>query len=282
MKKIGELKNIKLIVADLDGTLLSSEGNLGKETKKLIKELKEKDVLFTFASGRLHSALVDFASQLDIKVPMISLEGSLIKNYPDGNVIFESFVPEKYVRIALNYADKFLLNVALCHADAVYYTETNSIIPQIMDMFGASFKEVSSYDEYHPETLELVFASDFKENIKSVKDKLSFPNAFGLNVSYFRSLTHSGIYYLEVRKKGTNKGKAFLKLLKELKIKPANSAVIGDWYNDNSLFETSAYKVTLANGVPELKRKADFITKKDNNEDGVAEFFEEVLKAKTG
>ena len=70
--------------------------------------------------------------------------------------------------------------------------------------------------------------------------------------------------------------------LKKLKIKPSHSAVIGDWYNDNSLFETSAYKVTLANGVPELKRKADFITKKDNNEDGVAEFLEAVLKAKTG
>ncbi len=282
MPSPGELKNINIIVADLDGTLLSNDGTLGNETKTLIKKLKKKDVLFTFASGRLHSAIIEFASQLNIKLPIISLEGSLIKNYPEGDVIFESFVPKKYVKNALYYADKLLLNVALCHADAVYYTESNSVFPVIMDKFGANYEEVDSYDKYHSQTLEVAFAGDHKDNIKYVRDKLSFPYTVGLNISYFRSLTHRGIYYLEIRKKGTNKGKAFIKLLKKLKIKPSHSAVIGDWYNDNSLFETPAYKVTLANGIPELKRKADFITKKDNNEDGVAEFLEEVLKAKTG
>ncbi len=282
MDRASVLKDLKIIVTDVDGTLLDNSGNLGKETKQLVEELRKKDVLFTFASGRLHSALIKFASELDIKIPIISLEGSLIKSYPAGDIFYEAFVPEKHVKKALFYADKFLLNVALCHADAIYYTESNSVIPKIMDKFGANYEEVDSYENLHSQTLEIAFASDYKDYLKSLKDKLSFPRAYGLNISYFKSLTNFGIYYLEIRKHGTNKGKSLLKLLKKLKIKASDCAVIGDWYNDVSLFETPAYKVTLSNGVPELKNKADLITGRSNNEDGTAEFLEMVLKAKGG
>ncbi len=280
MKDDKRLKYIELIISDLDGTLLNNAGECGNENKKLINELKKKNVLFTFASGRIHSALIGFASELNIKIPIISLEGSLIKNNADGAILFESLVPEKYVGKALRYADKLLLNVALCHADAIYYTDSNSVIPQIMDKFGANYQAVDSYENFYKGTLEVAFAGDNKDNLKFVKDKLSFPYAFGLNISYFKSLTHNGIYYLEIRKHGTNKGKTSIKLLKKLKISPKNTAVIGDWYNDLSLFETDAYKVTLSNGIIELKRKADLVMEKDNDEDGVAEFLEMVLRAK--
>ncbi|MEJ2618425.1 MAG: HAD hydrolase family protein, partial [Ignavibacteriaceae bacterium] len=73
-----------------------------------------------------------------------------------------------------------------------------------------------------------------------------------------------------------------LRLIKYLKIKPNEAAVIGDWYNDISLFKTKAFKVALANAVPEIKRMADLITERNNNEDGTAEFLEKLLKAKRG
>ncbi|HEY7751773.1 MAG TPA: HAD hydrolase family protein, partial [Ignavibacteriaceae bacterium] len=60
------------------------------------------------------------------------------------------------------------------------------------------------------------------------------------------------------------------------------AAVMGDWYNDVSLFDTKAIKVTVANAIPEIKMKADIITSKTNDEEGAAEFFEMVLKAKSG
>ncbi len=276
------LKKLKIIVSDLDGTLLDNKALIGTETKKIIKQLKDLGVYFSFATGRLHSALTGFAEELDIRLPIISLDGCLIKSYPEGKILFESFVKEKYVKKALAYADKFLLNVALCHADAIYYTEINSVIPQIMDKFGARYEEVPSYDNYRAQTLEVVFASDYKDNIKYVRDRLGFPYSFGLNVSYFRSQSHKGIYYLEIRKKGSNKGKSLLKLLKHLRIKPEESAIIGDWYNDLSLFQTPALKITLANAVPELKKISDIVAKRSNDEEGAAEFLEMVLKAKKG
>ncbi len=274
------LKNLKLIVCDLDGTLLTTDGMLGKETIRLVKTLKEMGVRFSFASGRLHSALLQYAEELNIKSPLISLDGSLIKNCHDGQVIFESFVPEKYVDKAISLADKYLLKIALCQSDAIYYTESNSVIPDMMDKFGAKYEEVSAYSNYTKKTLEIVFASDYKDSIKYVRNKLTFPYAFGLNVSYFKSHSHPGIYYLEVRKKGINKGTGLKRLLKYFKFNMKETAVIGDWYNDRSLFETGALKIAIANAIPEIKNKADFITKRNNNEDGVAEFLEMVLKSK--
>lgn len=274
------LKKIKLIVSDLDGTLLNHSAVIGDETKKLIRELQQRGVQFSFASGRLHSALINFAEELDIKIPLISLDGCMIKNHPEGKIIFESFVKEKYINKALGLADKFLLNIALCHADAIYYTDNNSIIPRIMDKFGAKYEEVPSYDKFTKETLEVVFASDYKDNLKHVKDKMSFPHSLGLSVSYFKSQSHEGIYYLELRRQGASKGKALQKLLRNLKIKPEESAVIGDWYNDVSLFETESVKIGLANSIPEINKLADLVTQRTNDQDGVAEFLELVLKAK--
>ncbi len=280
MKRSEILKNIQVVVSDIDGTLLTDDGFVDKESQKLISELPKHGVHFTVATGRLHSAITELAADLGIDIPLISMDGALIKSYPEGEILFESFVKEKYVRKAVALADTFLLNVALCHDDAIYYTERNSVIPQIMDKFGAKYKEVESYDDYYDRTLEVVFASDYKHNLRYVYNRLSFPYTFGLDRSFFRSQRHDNIYYLEIRNKGTSKGMGFRRLLKDLNIKEANAAVIGDWYNDLSLFKVGGFKVAVSNAVAEVKRQADFITTRDNNNGGVGEFVEMILQAK--
>ncbi len=274
------LKKIKLIVFDLDGTLLNEYGEVGQASFKLIKELRKLGVRFSFATGRLHSAIIKYAEQLDIITPLISLDGTLIKNYPDGEVLFESFINEKHVRKALMYADKYLLKIALCHADAIYYTEDNSVVPDLTDKFGARFEQVNRYENYFSNTLEIVMMSDYKDNLKFVNERLNFPYTFGLTTNYYKSHSNEGIYYLEVRKKGSTKATGLLRLIKYLKINIKETVVIGDWYNDKSMFETKAIKIALDNAVAELKYSADLVTTKGNNEDGVAEFLEMVLKAK--
>ncbi len=274
-----KLQKIRLIVIDVDGTLITSKGKIGKETKSLIKELKNKGIRFSLASGRLHSAVKSFAEELELEAPLITLDGTLIKNHPGDETIFKSTIKKRHVLRAINLADKLWLNIALCHDDAIYYTERNSLIPQLLEKFGAKYEEVIDYSEYLNGTLELVITGDYKNNVKYMLDKMSFPYVFGLNTSYYKSQTHKGIYYLEIRSKGTSKGDGLFRLLKYLNLKPCEAAVIGDWYNDKSLFHPKVLKIAMANAVSELKRKADFITKRDNNEDGVGEFLELVVKA---
>jgi len=274
------LKNIRIVVSDLDGTLLKNDGSVGEETKKLIRELHNYDVLFSFATGRLHSAVTDIAKDLEIKNPIISLDGSVIKDFPTGETIFESFLKKKYVEKAIKFADDYLLNVALCHSDAIYFTEFNTVIPTLLNKFGAKYKEVSSYDNLMDMTLEIVFAGDNKESIEFVKDRFIFPYAFGCNASYYRSQSKRGLYYLNIRRAGSSKGKGLIRLLKYLHIKPHRAVVMGDWYNDISMFKSDAIKVAVANSIPELIRNADHVTERSNNNEGPAEFLEMILRAK--
>lgn len=281
MLELSTLKKVELVLFDIDGTLVNDDGELGEKTKQLIGELKKLGVRFTFASGRLHSALVPLAEELKLHSPLISLDGTAIKSVSGKQFVYRSFLKDKHVKKAIEYSKKYLVNIALCHSEAIYYTEENSVIPQLMDKFGAVYKEVDSYDELTSNVLEIVFAGDNRRTIEFIRDKLSFPFTFGISLSYFKSQTHDRIYYLEVRRTGSTKGKAMKRLLKYLKIEENRTVVIGDWYNDLTLFDSNAIKVAPKNAVSELKNKADLVINKTNNEEAVADLLEMILKAKT-
>jgi len=272
------LKKIKLVVFDLDGTLVDDNDNIGEETRSLINELSILGVQFSIATGRLLSATIGHADELGIKTPLITLDGTLIKRFPGEKSIFESHLSEKHVLRALKLADKYLLKVALCHDSAIYYTDENAILPNLMERSGAKYEKVDSYENYISETLEVVIVGDYHDAVKYVSNKMTFPYTYGARTVFYKS--QSSTYYLEIRKMGSSKGEGLKKLLRHLKIKEKETAVLGDWYNDKSLFETDAVKIAVANAVPELKLMADFVTKKTNNEDGVAEFLKVLYKAK--
>jgi Cof subfamily protein (haloacid dehalogenase superfamily) len=278
--ELNKLKKIKHIVTDIDGTLLNDYGELGLENKKLILELMKEDVLISLATGRLHSATNDLAKELSLNGYVISLDGAVIKEFKNDKTIFESFLKARHVKKAISISNDLLVNIVLCHSNSIYYTEYNSLIPSLLSKYGALYQQVSSYEEYLSGTLEVVCASDMKGSIKKMEERFNFPFSVGCTTSYFRSKKNENIFYLEIRKAGSSKGKALERLFRHIFIKPEQTAVIGDWYNDITMFQTKALKVAVANAIPELRNEADFVTGKDNNEDGVAEFFEMVLKSK--
>ncbi len=282
MMDLNRLKNLKLILFDLDGTLLNDYNEIGQDTIGLVEKLKAKGVKFSFASGRLHSAITEHAETLKLDTPLISLDGALLKSHPKGEIYFHSYVKEKHVYKAISLADKYLLKIALCHDEAIYYTEHDALIPKLLDKFGAEYKEVSVFRGLTDKVLEIVMTGDMRESLRHVGSKLTFPYSWGLNTSQYKSQRIPGQYYLEVRRQGCSKGTGLIRLTKILKIGIKETAVIGDWYNDRSLFDTGAFKVAVKNAVPELIRLADYVTTRTNNEDGVAEFLELVLRSKNG
>ena len=280
MRGNDRLKNIKLLVADIDGTLLNDNGELGQESKKLIKELMNEGVAFCLATGRLHSAVTELAKELSLNGFIISLDGAIIKEYKNDKTIFESYLKTRHVKKAISISNDLLINIVLCHASSIYYTEYNSVIPSLLSKYGALYKQVDTYEKYLSGTLEIVCSSDVKQSIKEMEKSFNFPFSIGSSTSYFRSKKNENIFYLEIRKAGCSKGKALDKLLRHILVKPEQTAVIGDWYNDITMFETKALKVAVANAVPELLNVADIVTRESNNKDGAAEFFEMVLKSK--
>ncbi len=276
----GNLRDIELIVIDIDGTLINDEGKIAEETRLLVNELQHDGVKFSLATGRLHSAATKFARELNINIPLISLDGCLLKSFPANEVLYESYVKAKHVRRTIELADQCLLNICLCHADAIYYTENNSVIPRITEKFGARFELVESYDNYLDGTLEVLMAAENIGAAKYVLDKMSFPYCTGLNKSFFRSHSYDHVYYLEIRRSGSSKGKGLQRLFKYLNIPAQRTAVVGDWFNDLSLFQKKTINVAVGNAVAELKINADIITSKTNNDGAVAEFLTMVLNSK--
>jgi Cof subfamily protein (haloacid dehalogenase superfamily) len=280
LQKNNLLKNIKLIVTDIDGTLVNDNGELGFESKKLVKELMKLNVRVSLATGRLHSAVTDISKELSLNGYIISLDGALIKNSVDDKTIYESYLRTSRVKKAIALSEENLINIVLCHASSIYYTENNSVIPTLLSKYGASYTKVDSYSDYISGTLEIVCSSDMKDSIKKMEEKFSFPYTFGCNTSYFRSKKNENIFYLEIRKAGSSKGKAVARISKHLSFKSDQTAVIGDWYNDITMFQSKYIKVAVANAIPELLKTADFVTAKSNKENGINEFFEMILKSK--
>lgn len=274
------LKNIQHIFTDIDGTLLNDRGELGLESKKLLLELMQQDVVVSLVTGRVHSAVTELANELSLNGYIISLDGALIKNNIDNKVLHKSNLRTHHVKKAIKLSEENLVNIVLCHDSAIYYTEYNSVIPSLLSKYGASYTLVDSYTEYISGTLEIVCSSDIKDSVKMMEEKFNFPYSLGCNTSYFRSKKNENIFYLEIRKIGSSKGKAVKRILKHTSVKTGQAAVIGDWYNDISMFQTNVVKIAVANAIPELLRLADFVTARSNREDGIAEFFEMVLKSK--
>jgi hydroxymethylpyrimidine pyrophosphatase-like HAD family hydrolase len=139
---------------------------------------------------------------------------------------------------------------------------------------SAPVKEVPSLD-YVKNVLEILVYCEDKSSLRFIKDKLSFPHTMGVSISVSKSPTNE-YYLLTIKKKGSDKLSSVKRLVKHLKLKRKNIAVIGDWHNDMPLFEYGAYNIAVQNAIPELKRKADYITKSTNNEDAVGEVLEMV------
>jgi len=268
-----KLKNIKLIVSDVDGTLTDDNNKIGELTKKLVPELNKRGILFSFATQRIHSSVVSMAKELGITIPIMTINGALIRDM-NGTVVSKSVIPQSKVLKALELASKYFVRIALCYNDDIIYTEDNSVLKDFLYRIGSNYRLVDSYDKYTDAVLEIIMLGNEKSVIKHIQEKMNFPYRLFLTARYYRSSRTQGVYHLEVRKTGTTKKAGLKKLARHLNLKKSEIAVIGDWYNDRDLFEYGALNIALQNTVPELKNKAHYITKSSNNEDGVGEFLQ--------
>jgi len=267
------LKKIKLVVSDVDGTLISESHQIGSKTQDLVHKLKQKNILFSLATQRIYSSLIPIISSLDIEIPVISLNGALVKSRK-GDVLSKSVIKPATVEKALKLSKKYFVRIALCHNDEIIYTDDNSVLKDFMSRVGTTYRLVDSYDKYINEVLEVIMMGNEKKVIKTIQGKFKMPFSFSLKAKYYRSNSMDRIYNLEILRKGVSKKTGLKVLTKHLGIKKDEVLVFGDWYNDRDLFDFGGLNVALKNAVPELKAKANFITEKTNDEDGVGDFLE--------
>jgi 5-amino-6-(5-phospho-D-ribitylamino)uracil phosphatase len=264
-------EKVKLIVSDIDGTLINNEGVIGEDTIKIIQKIVNKGIKFTLASQRVHSSVVPIAQTLNIDTPLITLNGSYIADLKNGN-INKSVINRKKVERALQLADKYFCKIALCYNDMIVYTDENSVLKDFMGRIGTNYELVTSYDNYLDSVIEIIIMGNDKGVIKKIQSKMNFPFKLHCRAKYYRSQSHSKVYNLEIRRSKISKKTGLETVAKSLGIKRNEVAVFGDWYNDRELFDFGGINIALQNAVAELKAKADYITEYSNEDEGLAKF----------
>src|SRR4030095_14080402 len=98
------LTDIKLIVIDIDGTLVDSQGMVGEKTLHLAKELKNQGVCCTLSSARSYHFSSHIADDMDIDIPFVTLDGALIKARK-GNAVYKGVIKDTFVKKAIKLAE---------------------------------------------------------------------------------------------------------------------------------------------------------------------------------
>jgi Cof subfamily protein (haloacid dehalogenase superfamily) len=271
-----QLKEIKLIVIDIDGTLVDTDGKVGDKTISLSQELKKHGIFCTLSSARSFHYSAHIADELGVDIPFVTLDGALIID-KNRNIVYKGVLKDSVVQKCMQLAERNYGKITMCDSDNQFVTPRNSIIKEYTRL-NAPIKEVDDYNNLH-NILEVLIYCEDKASLRVMRERLKFPRFFGISMSVTKS-PNNEYYLLTVKKKGSDKLKSVKRLVKHMKLERKNVAVIGDWHNDMPLFDYGAYNIAVQNAIPELKRKADYITHSTNNEDAVGEVLEMIFEFK--
>jgi len=274
---VHRLKDIKLIVIDIDGTLVDMHGKVGQKTLQLSGELKKLGIYLTLSSARSFHYSAHIAEELDVTVPFVTLDGALIKDLK-GNVIFKGTLKRKLIEKVIKLAESNYGKVTMCDEHNLFVTPNNAVVKEYTRL-SAPVKEVENFTKVG-DVLEILVYCEDKASLRAIRDNIKFPHTYGVSLSVTKSPTHE-YYLLTIKKKESDKLASVKRLVKHLGLKRSNVAVIGDWHNDMPLFDYGAYNIAVQNAIPELKRKADYVTQSTNNEDAVGEVLELVHNYKS-
>ena len=262
-----KLKGIKLIVADLDGTLLKSDKSLDDNIKDVISG---QDYKFTIASGRSMILVKNFISELNIDLPYITNNGAEI--YQSDACVKQYSIPDEEVRFILKQVQEFDLE---CHANAENCIYTMGKIDLILP-FRKRFEGVlpivdnASIHEVCANTINKIMCID-----KDLNKVQEFANKINLYCEHVHCERAEGNAFVMVNRQAS-KGLALKNLLKLLHISSEEVVVFGDNYNDVSMFEVVKYSVCMENADEDVKDKATFICR-SNDMNGVSDFIKKYI-----
>lgn len=259
---------IKLGVFDLDGTLLTSNGNLPNSFSNDVNELKDLGVKVAIASARPSRFLFElFDNDVDL---LISGE--------DGNIFYHGreLLKVRYLDMELINRVKELVkdNVTL----ALGFSGLNELYVSNKDYERFIKRGLKRFMPEEPKDLRgdekickihLFCSGGVDEAKRMIDDELS-------SLKEFCDLQESGYGWIGIMNKNSNKTTAIQFFKEYLNITEDEIAVFGDSSNDIPMFETVKYSFAMKNASSDIKEKALFVTKEDNDHNGAMKALKEL------
>lgn len=266
----------KLIVCDLDETLLNDCHTISQRDITAIQKALASGVKFVPATGRGYNCVGNILKEIGLE----NKAGEYVISYNGGAVTENQGIKLLYFK-----GISFELAQELYHRGLQYNVCIQIFTKNMVYVYRASQGELAYL------TGRMEFEEIFEENIDFLKNQDIVKMLYG-NTDYFYlkriehnlkdldleiDISYSSNRYIEFNCKGVNKGSGLIFLANFLGIKLEETIAIGDNFNDLPMIHTAGLGVGVYNTIEEMKSLCDYITSATNNDSAVAEVIEKFV-----
>jgi Cof subfamily protein (haloacid dehalogenase superfamily) len=264
------MPEIRLLIADVDGTLVTKDKVLTVRAIEAVHRLRAAGVAFAITSGRPPSGMRMLIEPLGLTEPMAAFNGGVIV-HPDMSVI-STAVLDREVAVSVLHAFE------TTGIDSWFYTEHDWLVrnpraPHVeREQWTVKFPPtvVPDFSAYLDRAIKIVGISDDLPLLARCEQNLQ--SACGTRASVARSQP----YYLDVTHPNANKGAVVAALSKMLGIPPTQIATIGDMPNDVLMFKAGGLSIAMGNSSAEVQKQATCVTT-SSEEEGFANAVEKFV-----
>ena len=264
------MTTIRLLVSDVDGTLVHTDKSLAPSTVAAAARVQAAGITLAIVSARPPRGMTWIAETLKLTAPLAGFNGGTLLG-PDGAVISQQVVPAAAIHTALDLFARRGVDAWLFTADEWLLTNTKG--PRIdLERRTVRFDErvVPDLAPYADQAGKIVGVSDDYAKLAAVEHELQ-----GL-LNGAATAHRSQQYYLDVTHPDANKGNAVRALAAHLGVDLADVAVIGDMENDVPMFKVAGFAIAMGNATPAVQAQAAAVTGA-NDGDGWAQAVDTII-----
>jgi len=265
----------RLIAIDVDGTLIDSRTRINPEVAASVKVAIEDGAMVALATGRMISAAKQYIDELGIDKPVVALNGSFVgwpgeEREPIYSEPISKESAQKLIELSWD-AGVTLISVCCERAFARNITEITSPALASWIVNISPFEKFNSYNGGMPSA---ILVAGGKDEVTSLHDMIKSLKLSDIDKYFFPSIRYFPMHYLEIRAKGTNKGRGLEMLAKHLGVTHDEILAIGDYLNDLPMAKVANIFAVPSNAHPEALAIADYISPLTNDEGAVAEILD--------
>lgn len=255
---------IRLLLADVDGTLVTPAKELTDAAIAAVRELDEAGIAFALTSGRPPRGMAMLIEPLRVRTPVAAFNGGELVAPEDMSVIEQRTIPDRLLAPTVELLGSHGLDVWVYQGSDWYVRDPDG--PHVdREAATVQFEPTarSDYDGLR-EVAKVVGVSDAHDAVARAAQAMR--ERFGDHVS----ATCSQPYYVDVTHPRANKGCVVDFLSSHLHIPAEQIATIGDMPNDVLMFARSGLSIAMGNADREVHRAARRVTG-PNDRDGFAQ-----------
>jgi hypothetical protein len=258
---------IRLVVIDLDGTLLNPDHIISQRSKQIIQQVHQTGVEFMLATGRHYQDVYLLAQQLHIPTQLITSNGARVHN-SEAKLIYENHIPQNLVAEILNISAGYEVHRNLYQQDLWLVEEPNKPLLDIHHSSGFAYR-ITDFKQIDFSHIDKFYFNAPHEKLQPLHDQLQSQYGDQLYITFTTEI------YLEVMNKGVSKGQALEKVLAQKGIKSEQVMAFGDGLNDVDMLKGVGHPVVMGNAADGLKQQVPNAHQAlSNADDGVADYLE--------